>query len=61
MNSPRIDKVTIEASIFIIPMYRRLVEEGYDITVSHPKKTQLISEARIQKRREGTLRRERSS
>lgn len=44
MNSPRIDKVAIEASIFIIPMYRRLVEEGYDIAVSHPKKTQLISE-----------------
>jgi len=37
----------MEASTYIIPMYRRLVEEGYDVTVSHPKKTRYIAEARI--------------
>ena len=42
-----VDKVAMEASTYIIPMYRRLVEEGYDVTVSHPKKTRYIAEARI--------------
>jgi len=42
-----IDKVAMEASTYIILIYRKLKEEGYDITVSHPKKTRLIAEARI--------------
>jgi len=37
-----VDKVAMEASTYIIPMYHRLVEEGYDVTVSHPKKTRYI-------------------
>ena len=32
--------------IDIHPMYRKLVEKGYDVTVSHPKKTRYIAEAR---------------
>jgi hypothetical protein len=30
-----VEKVAMEASTYIIPMYRRLVDEGYDVTVSH--------------------------
>ena len=35
------------ASTSITPLYRRLTEEGYDVTVSHPRKTRYIAEARI--------------
>jgi transposase len=41
------DKLAMEASTYIIPLYRKLVEKGYNVTVSHPKKTRLIAEARI--------------
>ena len=43
----KVNRVAMEASTYIIPMYRRLVEEGYNVTVSHPKKTRYIAEARI--------------
>ena len=43
----QVEKAAMEASTYIIPMYRKLVEEGYDITVSHPKKTKYMAEARI--------------
>ena len=43
----KVEKVAMEASTYIIPMYRRLIEEGYDVTVSHPKKTRYIAEVRI--------------
>ena len=43
----RVDRVAMEASTSIAPLYRRLVEEGYDVIVSHPKKTRYIAEARI--------------
>jgi len=42
-----VEGVAMEASTYIIPMYRKLTEQGYDITVSHPKKTRYIAEARI--------------
>jgi len=41
------EKLAMEASTYIIPLYRKLVEQGYDVTVSHPKKTRYIAEARI--------------
>jgi len=41
------DKLAMEASTYIIPLYRKLVEQGYTVTVSHPKKTRYIAEARI--------------
>jgi transposase len=41
------DKLAMEASTYIIPLYRKLMESGYDVTVSHPRKTRLIAEARI--------------
>jgi len=43
----RVERVAMEATTSIAPLYRRLVEEGYDVTVSHPKKTRYIAEARI--------------
>ena len=42
-----VEKVAMEASTYIIPMYWKLVEQGYDVTVSPPKKTRYIAEARI--------------
>jgi transposase len=41
------ERLAMEASTYIIPLYRKLTEQGYDVTVSHPKKTRLIAEARI--------------
>jgi len=43
----RPEKLAMEASTYIIPLYRKLVEQGYAVTVSHPKKTRYIAEARI--------------
>jgi transposase len=42
-----VEKVAMEASTYIIPMYRKLTQRGYHVTVSHPKKTRYIAEARI--------------
>ena len=42
-----IDKVAMESSTSIVPIYRALREKGYTILVSHPKKTRLIAESRI--------------
>jgi transposase len=41
------DKLAMEASTYIIPLYRKLTDHGYNVTVSHPRKTRLIAEARI--------------
>jgi transposase len=42
-----IEKVAMEASTSMMPLYRELKLNGYDIHVSHPKKTRLIAESRI--------------
>jgi transposase len=42
-----IDKVAMESSTSIVPVYRALQRKGYTILVSHPKKTRLIAESRI--------------
>ena len=42
-----IDKVAMESSTSIVPVYRALRGKGYNILVSHPKKTRLIAESRI--------------
>jgi transposase len=42
-----IDRVAMESSTSIVPVYRALRGRGYEILVSHPKKTRLIAEARI--------------
>ena len=43
----QVERVAMEATPSIAPLYRKLTEEGYDVTVSHPKKTRYIAEARI--------------
>ena len=40
-------RVAMEATTSIASLYRKLTEEGYDVTVSHPKKTRYIAEAHI--------------
>jgi transposase len=42
-----IEKVAMEVSTYIVPMYRKLTGQGYDVKVSHPKKIRNIAEARI--------------
>jgi len=42
-----IDKVAMESSTSIVPVYRALRGRGYKVLVSHPKKTRLIAESRI--------------
>ena len=42
-----IDKVAMESSTSIVPIYRALRGRGYNVLVSHPKKTRLIAESRI--------------
>jgi transposase len=46
-----VEKVAMEASTNIAPLYRRLTEEGYQVTVSHPRKTRYTAEARIKSNR----------
>jgi len=43
----RVDRVGLEASNQVAPLYRQLVSKGYDVFVSHPKKTRYIAEAKI--------------
>ena len=50
------DKLAMEGSTYIIPIYRKLTDHGYNVTVSHPRKTRLIAEARIKSARTNTLR-----
>jgi len=42
-----VNKVAMEASTSIVPIYTALREKGYTILVSHPKKTRLIAESCI--------------
>jgi len=42
-----IDRVAMESSTSIVPVYRALQGKGYEILVSHPKKTRLVAESRI--------------
>jgi len=47
LNQYPIDKVAMESSTSIVPVYRALRGRGHEIFVSHPKKTRLIAESRI--------------
>ena len=42
----QVEKVAMEASTYIMPLHRKLTDQGYQITVSHPRKTKLIAESR---------------
>jgi transposase len=43
----QVKHVAMEATTAIAPIYRKLVEEGYHVHVSHPKETRSIAKARI--------------
>jgi len=43
----RIDRIGMESSNQIVPLYRLLTRNGYHVLVSHPKKTRYIAEAKI--------------
>jgi hypothetical protein len=47
LSNYKIDKIGIEASNQIAPLYRLLSKKGYMVSVSHPKKTRYIAEAKI--------------
>jgi len=42
-----IDRVAMESSTSIVPIYRALRGRGYTMLVSHPKRTKLIAQSRI--------------
>lgn len=42
-----VEKVGLESSTYVVPLYRALVGKGFVVEVSHPKKTRYIAEARI--------------
>jgi transposase len=43
----KVAKVGMESSNQIAPLFRQLTSKGYDVVVSHPKKTRYIAEAKI--------------
>ena len=47
LDQYRIDRVAMESSTSIVPIYRAIKEKGYNVLVSHPKKAKLIAESRI--------------
>jgi len=47
LSNYKIDKIGVEASNQITPLYRLLSKKGYTVSVSHPKKTRYIAEAKI--------------
>jgi len=42
-----IERIGMEASNQVSPLYRQLLRRGYTVSVSHPKKTRYIAEAKI--------------
>ena len=42
-----VNRVAMESSTAIAPLYRKLTSRGFDVVVSHPKKTRYIAEAKI--------------
>jgi thiamine pyrophosphate-dependent acetolactate synthase large subunit-like protein len=49
-----VDKVAMESSTSIVPVYRALRGRGYNVLVSHPKKARFIAESRIKIDRVGS-------
>ena len=43
----KVNRVAMESSTAIAPLYRKLASKGFDVVVSHPKKTRYIAEAKI--------------
>jgi transposase len=47
LSDYQINRIGMEASNQIVPLYRQLRKYGYGVSVSHPKKTRYIAEAKI--------------
>jgi transposase len=47
LSDYQIDRIGMEASNQVAPLYRQLKKNGYDVSVSHAKKTRYIAEAKI--------------
>jgi len=47
LSDYQINRIGMEASNQVAPLYRQLRKNGYDVSVSHPKKTRYIAEAKI--------------
>jgi transposase len=47
LSNYRIDRIGMESSNQVASLYRTLTREGYKVSVSHPKKTRYIAEAKI--------------
>jgi transposase len=43
----KVSKVAMESSTAVAPLYRQLTSKGFEVAVSHPKKTRYIAEAKI--------------
>jgi len=43
----KVNKVAMESSTAVAPLYRQLESKGFEVVVSHPKKTRYIAEAKI--------------
>ncbi len=43
----KVNKVAMESSTAVAPLFRQLMSQGFDVLVSHPKKTRYIAEAKI--------------
>jgi transposase len=43
----KVRRVAMESSTAVAPLYRQLASKGFDVLVSHPKKTRYIAEANI--------------
>jgi transposase len=47
LSSYSVDRIGMESSNQVAPLYRTLTKNGYAVSVSHPKKTRYIAEAKI--------------
>jgi transposase len=47
LSAYRIGRIGMESSNQVAPLYRELTRKGYAVSVSHPKKTRYIAEAKI--------------
>jgi len=47
LSGYRVDRIGMESSSQVAPLYRTLTKNGYAVSVSHPKKTRYIAEAKI--------------
>lgn len=47
LSKYQVSRIGMEASNQVAPLYRELRRKGYNVSVSHPKKTRYIAEARI--------------